>query len=172
MIQDEISSDINVLNELNKKYIWIPNENTIRPTQSDLVRKYFLNNTIQTEWKSMKDFIQNSVFKKPYLIDENNKKYVENQNYVEEWLFEPSMFRYNIIPKSKHYILWNNKHNFFENYDSKKINQILKVVIFDKLGHHNYDFAWYKNPKPTVPEFYHIQVFWIDLNTCEIVNSI
>lgn len=25
----------------------------------------------------------------------------------------------------------------------------------------DFDFAWYENPKMSVPDFYHVQVFWI-----------
>jgi hypothetical protein len=172
MIQDEISSDINILNHLNKMYPWIPNENTIRPTQTDLVKKYFLNNTIQIEWRSMKDYILHTVFKKQFISDEHSKKFVPPNEHNVEWVFEPSMFRYNLIPEARHYILWNNKYDFSKDFNSFQINELIKIALHDRLSHDNFDFAWYKNPKPTIPEFYHIQVFWVDLYSFDVVNSI
>ena len=28
------------------------------------------------------------------------------------------------------------------------------------LKHDNFEFVWYENPKMSVPEVYHVQVFW------------
>ena len=117
MIQDEISSSIHILNTLNQIFEWLPNENTIRPTQTDLVKKYFLTNTIQTEWKSMKDYIQHTIFKKQFDTDENSKKFIPYCDYTEKWIFESSMFRYNLIPEANHYVLWTNKYDFLKEFD-------------------------------------------------------
>lgn len=29
-----------------------------------------------------------------------------------------------------------------------------------RLGHGNFEFVWYLNPKMTIPDVYHVQVFW------------
>ena len=51
--------------------------------------------------------------------------------------------------------------DFNYDYDIDIINK----VIENHLSYHTilgdpFQFVWYKNPKPTIPEFYHVQVFW------------
>lgn len=29
-----------------------------------------------------------------------------------------------------------------------------------RLGHTNFEFVWYLNPKMTIPDVFHVQVFW------------
>ena len=78
------------------------------------------------------------------------------------------MFRYNIIPESNHWVLWYLEKDFSFDFPDELINQIINEQIKFVLGlcsdsnlDSNFQFAWYKNPNPTIPEFYHVQVFWI-----------
>jgi hypothetical protein len=159
MIRNKIDSDIKSLNELNKKYSWLPNENMIRPSSQDIANKKILISKINTEWLSTKDYILNSVFGLNY-IDENGIKFVKDTKNINEWIFEPSIFRYNLEEGSNHYILWNSKYRFQDEIDNDIINNIITCELIKIIGSSDFDFAWYKNPKPTVPEFYHLQVFW------------
>jgi hypothetical protein len=43
------------------------------------------------------------------------------------------------------------------------INKIITKNLQNITGSDNFDFAWYKNPKPTIKEFFHVQVFWSKL---------
>lgn len=81
--------------------------------------------------------------------------------YNHKWIFKPSIFRYNVLPESNHWILWNSEQNFNHDYSDLLINQLISNFIINIIGHDNYQFVWYKNPKPTIPEFFHVQVFWI-----------
>ena len=44
--------------------------------------------------------------------------------------------------------------------DHIKINQDIYESLFALLGDKNFEFIWYENPKMTIPEIYHLQVFW------------
>ncbi len=114
-------------------YPWIPNEQTIRPSPEVLIKKCMLNQHIQRDWPSLQAYIQQTIFQ--------NKK---------GWIFEECMFPYQT--KGKHYILWHTDFPFTYDFDTEEVNEVLKGFIKG-------DFAWYKNPKPTVLEFYHVQVF-------------
>jgi hypothetical protein len=161
MIRNCIPSNKEELNNLNITYSWIPNDKQIRPTEIQQLEKYFLMSKINYEWKSTKDYILNQVFGQNFVI-ENNKKIVKHINVLNEWVFEESMFKYNV--EANHYILWNINYDYYKDFDVKFINEIITTNLQNKLKHDKFDFAWYKNPKPTVPEIYHIQVFWIDLS--------
>ena len=146
MLQCQISSNINDLNELNKQFNWIPNEYTIRPDSQTLEQKKFYCSEILQKYGSFNEYIFKDVFKS----DPNNK-----------WVFIPAHFRYNIHCGANHFVLWNSERNLDFTYDEEIINNIIKEEL-NKITQF-YDFVWYKNPKPTVMEYYHVQVFWIKL---------
>ncbi len=129
----KIPSDISSLNELSKKYPWIPNEQTIRPSPEVLIKKCMVNQHIQRDWPSLSAYIQQTIFQKR-----------------KGWIFEECMFPYNV--KGKHYVLWHTDFPFTYEPEENEVNEVLKGLIKG-------EFAWYKNPKPTVLEFYHVQVF-------------
>lgn len=145
MLQCRVSSNINDLNELNKDFFWIPNEISIRPDTVTLQRKHAECEQILRIWPTFYEYIFSTVFSQA----------------PTSWVFIPSTFRYNLHPNANHYVLWNSDHDFIFDYDEEFINNKIKGELAKIYP--NYDFVWYKNPKPTVIEFYHVQVFWISL---------
>lgn len=142
MIRRKISSAIDDLNTLNVLYPWIPSEHTIRPRREDLEAKWATLDRIEREWPSMKEYIRVAVLK-------------ESEN---EWVFSPSIFRYNLPAYAQHWVLWNMRTDYSANFHDETINTVLNEFLASQGAT---DFAWYKNPKPSVPEYYHVQVFWI-----------
>jgi hypothetical protein len=139
MIRGRISSLIEELNELSKIYNWIPNENTIRPSREDLEKKWETLHHIEQNWHSMKDYVYHNIL-----------------NCTEkEWVFSPSIFRYNLPADANHWVLWNTRTDINAMIEDETINAVL-CGLLDQTT----DFAWYKNPKPSVPEYFHVQVFW------------
>jgi hypothetical protein len=160
MIRGKISSNIDDLIELNKKYNWIPNDYMIRPTEKDIELKLEFSNYTLTRWNSYADYVLHIYFKYPFIIGKNSKHYVEN-TFINEWSFDQTLFRYNLPPNVEHYILWNSFYDMGINIDDTIINNLIESYLEKKLKHNNFDFAWYKNPKPNVFELWHVQVFWI-----------
>jgi hypothetical protein len=160
MIRNRISCNKEDLNNLHKIYNWLPNSDTIRPSKSDLDEKIIMTHNINKYWLSIKDYIKNEFFKVP-CVEKNGIKFVENNININEWIFDSSKFRYNLIQEANHYILWNTKYPFDKDFDDNTINKQIEAFLQEKLNHDNFDFAWYKNPKPSIPEYFHVQVFWI-----------
>jgi hypothetical protein len=160
MIRNRISCNKDDLTALNERYSWIPNSDTIRPTQEDLHNKLFLIEEVNKSWLSIKDYVECQFFKKP-CIEKNGIKFNKDKENIDEWIFDSSKFRYNLIPDSNHYVLWNTKYTFDKDFDDAIINKQIETFLQTKLNHNNFDFAWYKNPKPSIPEYFHVQVFWI-----------
>lgn len=148
MLRNKISSSIEDLNRLSQTYDWIPNEHTIRPNEADLAIKHAEMDRISRTWPSVRDFIQQSVFA---------------GSESAQWVFKPSQFRYNLPNHSNHYILWFSKESYYYNYPDEIINEQIEMFIKNIVGHNNFQFAWYKNPKPTVIYFWHVQVFWAEI---------
>jgi hypothetical protein len=145
MFQCRVSSNIADLNELNKDFSWIPNDVSIRPDEVTLQRKHAECLRILSIWPTFYEYIFSTVFEQAQT----------------PWVFIPSTFRYNLPPIANHYVLWNSDQDFTFDYDEEFINMKIKEELA-KIST-SYDFVWYKNPKPTVMEFYHVQVFWICL---------
>jgi hypothetical protein len=161
MIRNRISSDIQDLNELHKKYWWIPDETMIRPTPKILEDKRHFSNYILHNWMSFRDFILDTHFKYPVDV-EDGQLYILNKVEKSEWNFTRSIFPYNLSENVNHYVLWNSYYDYSADFDDLTINTIIKDTLESMLGT-DFDFAWYKNPKPSIPELYHVQVFWIRL---------
>lgn len=160
MIRSRISSDIQDLNELHKKFWWIPDENMIRPSEKVLEDKRVFSNYVLHNWMSFKDFILDTHFKYPVDIEDGQIYVLEDTKKI-EWNFTKSVFPYDLAANVNHYVLWNSKYNYFHEFDESRINNILKDTLKGMLDTEDFDYAWYKNPKPSIPELWHIQVFWI-----------
>ena len=176
MLRTRIDYSLSNLDILNQIYPWIPNSITIRPSPEDIERKKKLSLEIQNNWKSYQDYIYCKIFQQRHYIDDEYKKFArpEHFNPKPEWCFQPSMFRYNLIPESNHWVLWNSEHDFNYDYPDEIINEIITTRLVCHLQLNTpFQFVCYKNPKPTIPEFYHVQVFWISrINKTNIDNYI
>jgi hypothetical protein len=165
MIQNQIPSDIESLHVLHEIYEWIPNENMIRPNSIELAKKQLLMNTIENEWNTLQDYILFKVFNQDFEENSIGKKAIPYiKTSIEEYIFTESLFRYNLPSYANHYVLWfskikyeNGKHIISE----KEINEIIISELCKYIE--NFNFAWYINPKPSVPDFFHVQVFWIPI---------
>jgi hypothetical protein len=164
MLRCKISSDIQDLNELHKWYNWIPGENMIRPSPKVLEDKRQFSNYVLHNWMSFRDFILDTHFKYPVDIEDNHL-YIRNEVKKSEWNFQKSLFPYDLPPDVNHYVLWNSLYDYFNDFDESVINTIIKDTLESMIGTDKFDFAWYKNPKPSIPELWHCQVFWVRLAT-------
>lgn len=157
-MRSKISAALVDLNSLSETYDWIPNEHTIRPTVEDLEIKQAEMDRISMTWPSVKDYVIHEIFG-------NSVGEIFMGRTSDEFIFKPSRFRYNLPAHSNHYILWSTIKPYWFSYDDNIINDRISTMIKNIVGHDNYQFAWYKNPKPTIIDFWHVQVFWINLSS-------
>ncbi len=184
-MRSKISSAIADLNSLSAIYDWIPNEHTIRPTAEDLEVKRAEMDRISMTWPSVKDYVIHEIFGERIYrcasladakhqlgngvaLDYTNSVgeiFMGSELCSGEFIFEPSRFRYNLPSHSNHYILWSTVKPYWCTYDDHVVNDRISMQIKNIVGHDRYQFAWYKNPKPTIIDFWHVQVFWINLSS-------
>ena len=162
MLHCRINSDIQDLNELHKKYWWIPDGTMIRPNQKVLEDKRVFSDYVLRKWTSFRDFILDTHFKYPINI-KDGCRCIHSEVKKSEWNFQKSLFPYDLLPEVNHYILWNSLYDYFNDFNESMINTIIKETLESMLATDKFDFAWYKNPKPSIPELWHCQVFWIQL---------
>ena len=156
-INTKINNSIESLNAYNKKYPWIPNENQIRPTEFIISLKKVLFDKIFLEFNSTRDYILINIFKTN--CDKYNNKLIAIEPNDKFHKFEVCRFRYKIDPSAFHYIMWYtcDKNELTDNEISKNI----KDSIYNIIKSDNFNFVWYENPKMTITDIYHVQVFWI-----------
>ncbi len=137
MLQTQISPYI--LDELHLLHSWLPTSSTCRPSHSQLVEKMALLNTT-TNFDLVKHMFGGAT----------------------GWIFKPTNFRYDIPNTTNHWILWNTDFDMNWIPDLKEINEVLYTFLHThNANSDNFDFAWYINPKPSVTQYFHVQVFWI-----------
>ena len=142
----------------------IPNETQIRPTPDQLDAKCTSTLELGQAWRSMKDFIMHSVFDVPICIDDSNKLCAVDtkDKPINECIrFCPNHYPYNIQGGGRHFVLWFGCHD----EPNINVNKVVGRELTKHLGHDNFDYAWYCNPKMSIPDFYHVQVFWVLLES-------
>ena len=160
LLRNKISSDIQDLNELHRYYKWIPDENMIRPNPKVLEDKRIFSDYVLRKWASFQDFILDTHFK--YTVDiKDERYYIQNEVKKSEWNFQKSLFPYDLPLEVNHYILWNSLYDCSNEFNESMINTIIKDTIESMSTTDKFDFAWYKNPKTSIPELWHCQVFWV-----------
>lgn len=146
------------LNSYNKLFDWIPNEEQIRPSENIQNMKEIMINKIEKSYNSFRDYILIELFNY-YFIKNNNKLKVKQDLHIDLCKFEVSRFRYNLNSKTFHYILWYTLNKEYIN--EERINRDIKNSIFNIIQNDNFKYIWYENPKMTINDVFHVQVFWI-----------
>jgi hypothetical protein len=171
MLRKQIDPDIQALTEINRYYWWIPNETSIRPSVEVLEKKAHTNILILSSWWSLRDFILHTHFKQIYYIASAKKCIlnieIDNSEDNSEWCFKASMFPYDLGMGANHYVLWNALVGYDVEFSEYEINDRISRYLKKIVGSNEFDFAWYKNPKPSIPELWHAQVFWIQTARAE-----
>jgi hypothetical protein len=160
MLRCRISSDIKDLNRLHDIHNWIPNEIMIRPNEKILEVKHQFNRYIYNMWTSPKDYILATHFK--YETDMEDGHICVPKITPNECNFSESMFPYKLHQRTRHFVLWNSSADYYHQFEEQEINKLIienlkKITKSDK-----FNFVWYINPKPSIPELWHCQIFWIE----------
>ena len=151
-----ISSDISNLQRLNTQHNWIPNVDQIRPI-SDIIEKKvkFLEN-ISKLYKTLEDYILDYILDLPSKICSDNKIYVPKENIIKKHIFKENMFPYNVADNTYHYVIWYT----YKPESHKQIDADITKCIQEFLGNDNFDYVWYINPKMSITNSFHLQIFW------------
>ena len=76
--------------------------------------------------------------------------------------FEKNQFPYQ-LQEGSHYVLWLGPSASETMPTEGEINEHITQALTQLTGGDNFNFAWYENPKMTIPSVYHVQVFWCHL---------
>mmetsp|Transcript_13506 Transcript_13506/g.30275 ORF Transcript_13506/g.30275 Transcript_13506/m.30275 type:complete len:236 (-) Transcript_13506:142-849(-) len=184
-IRGRVSSDIDVLQALHDRYPWVPGRQSIRPSPWTLEFKIDEMKEIQQSYKSIEDYILITVFgvparKSKLLSPCTHSLWLQNSPHRVGTVakleaitslistrnkFMPNKFGYEVPKGCNHYVLWySQKRGNFEHLSDDEISNDIQSNLEKKLGHRNFQFIWYENPKMSIPSarIHHVQVFWVD----------
>ena len=148
------------LDKLHSIHSWIPSSKDIRPSQLVLEEKNKYLESIQYNYQSYKDYVLIELFLSNSIFNPLGKLEIETHEIetpeIENKLFIENKFPYLDKPISNHYIMW------YSNYipPDKIITRDIDENIENILQHPDYQFIWYENPKMSIPDIYHVHVFW------------
>lgn len=157
-VSGRISSDITDLEALHETWPWIPGAADVRPPPATLDRKRARLAHIQDEWASFTDYIRVTVFGLPRAVGSSGLHVSVGGDDVIPPLarvFAPNEFPYNV---PRHYVLWYGPDVTSPPSDNM-ITEHIREAMASAPELAGLDFGWYVNPKMTVPEYFHVQVF-------------
>jgi hypothetical protein len=119
---------------------------------------------IESEWKSITEYIYHSVFECPFtIVEPNSQKSVDKKLVAGKRVFQENTFPYQI--SGRHFIMWY-AHNQARFVTDDVIDEDITAGIERIVGPEfkdTYQYAWYENPNMTIPGVYHVQVFWSEI---------
>jgi hypothetical protein len=178
---DEISSDVLVLEAYHAIHDWIPGRNNIRCEHAMQETKNREILEMHKNWETPEDFILFRIFGEDFDVDPISNKFVVRLSSGHQRLKSISspldwkadiIFRKNDFPyggiMGHHWVLWYRCGDCPK--DRSTITRDLKEKIKDVTQLDNdtellqkVKFIWYENPKRnSLSVYFHVQVFWID----------
>lgn len=156
MFLGKVSSNVDSLNILHEKYDWIPGKNDIRPSKNIIKMKIKLFNLINNNYNSIKDYILEVIFNYSTEIIDNKKSVISTLKPHKKFII--NKFPYNVT--GNHYIMW------YLMYDINTLSDDIITFdiynnIYQMLKNNNFNFVWFINPKMSIPDIFHVQVFWV-----------
>ena len=161
-LASKISSDYEDLDIIHETYKFVPNRDGVRPSEEAKIEKAKKLEEITQRWKDFTDFIYSSVFGLPHIELPDGKRTVANRHKDrldrKLFVFQKQMFPY-LIEEGQHFVMW------YATRLQEKTDEAITADIEMELrkitrSEDAFQFGWYINPKMTVPEFFHVQVFW------------
>ena len=154
VLRGKVSSDVKTLIALRRRgFDWIPGEDNIRPTPETREKKVKWLESVMSKYVGRRDFVLHDLFrcetrrneKGLMLVDEASLKRVGKKKKL-----YPNMFPYDLPSGTIHYVMW---YTWTRPEDSEITSDIANALGKDA------DFVWYENPKMSIPEIFHVQVF-------------
>jgi hypothetical protein len=134
-----IEPDLDNLEALHRLYPWIPGRENIRP------REDILRSKRETIWDG--ESLSRLLF--PVSLLELWEGKCEK-----EYVFLENAFPYDVSRGTHHYVLW------FSGKGEKPDDRIVEILEKEVASRGGTEFVYYVNPKMTVSDIWHVQVFW------------
>lgn len=167
MLRSRVASAVAELDLLREEgFWWLPGTATVRPSPETLARKIEHAERVRAFYRTELDFVLEEVFHLRTEFDEDGKLFVveggaeSGPERVKKFL--PNAFPYDLPPGAHHAIMWYLGAERGELTDEAITTDVAAGVAARHAAGPTdaVDFAWYVNPKMSVPGTFHVQVFF------------
>jgi hypothetical protein len=169
----KISGALEELDALSADRPWIPSSAQIRPSTETTAKKKTMMAEVGNKWISTLDYIAHTVFgaacqirpsSGACFVRPEDKSVLSGSSPV----FLPNSFPY-ATQEGNHWVLW--FPTATQTVSDDEITTVIGCFIESllvptddgKTEAPRFEFVWYINPKMSVPEYFHVQVFWTSL---------
>eukprot|EP00040_Diaphanoeca_grandis_P021410 m.114058 g.114058 ORF g.114058 m.114058 type:complete len:223 (+) comp28324_c0_seq2:228-896(+) len=165
----EIPSDLDSLDMLMEKFGFLPGRCNCRPNPTVLELKHKYLEEVVKFYDCVGDRVLEEIFKCPVQLDAESR-FVASLPPDCRRNFSAHKFPYELPEGVQHYVMWYTQEG--KTLTAKKITEHIRMDIADITKKRDgFKFGWYENPKMTVLEVYHVQVFWVSDNICDDFES-
>eukprot|EP00808_Paulinella_micropora_P024906 g73161.t1 len=175
----QVPSAVDALQQLHDKHPWLPGKEHVRPLPAIKLWKQQFASSLRQQYASETDYVLATIFGfAPELksvrvqtgLDQTDKSRMAKAQEVTQTLYMVprerlaerktyrlvrNSFPYQMPEGTRHYIMW---YTWIPT--AKEITQDIGEALYVRLKHKHFQFCWYQNPKMTVREIFHVQVFW------------
>lgn len=158
LVQQRISGSEEELNYLHEQHKWIPCRDQTRPIMNIYEKKITDIQIRQEQYDTKEDEILIEYFKYESIINYKTMKLKSKfpLNGERKYIFIPNEYPYQVPENTFHYVLWYSYLDVDKDNITHDVMNALKKICSDKI----FEYVWYENPSMSVPEVYHVQVFW------------
>eukprot|EP00854_Cymbomonas_tetramitiformis_P004531 gene4531-5552_t len=177
-----IPSDKKILRSLSKIFGWIPSDENIRPSPETLVAKEKATSRFKYQYVTEADHILHTILRLDVTHEKDPltgrrigtmktaRRFDDNGTRIDKRRFYRNEFPYSLPSGTNHYIMWYNltqqqlteeeiNSDIFQGIENELIasEEVVERIVQRKAS---FEFVWYLNPKMTIPDIFHVQVFW------------
>mmetsp|Transcript_16029 Transcript_16029/g.34792 ORF Transcript_16029/g.34792 Transcript_16029/m.34792 type:complete len:119 (-) Transcript_16029:1975-2331(-) len=113
---------------------------------------------VSSSFASEADYVLQTVFGLPTDQNGEGKHFIPRDNLKKRRVFDRNKFPYQLPSGTKHWTMWYTYGP--PEISDEQITSDIQADLRVRVGDDDFDFVWYENPKMTIPEVYHVQVFW------------
>jgi len=164
-INCRVSGQLEELEALHLALSWPPGKVHIRPLPELKAAKERHTLVVRRGWRGEADFVLHSLFGIQPSMAADGRAAVDEEGWRgfeqrQRRAFAPNEFRYATPAGTKHWVMWYSQGP--PALGDEEINADIRKDIRRRTGHNDYSYIFYLNPKMSIPQIYHVQVFWVD----------
>eukprot|EP00727_Mastigamoeba_balamuthi_P006700 m51a1_g2650 hypothetical protein (176) ;mRNA; r:622415-622942 len=168
MINTRVSAEPRDLQALHELYAWVPGAESIRPSPDTRASKEQYMHNVRQHYASESDYALQTVFGIAPDTAPDGRLYVASRESLPALRrFDRNMFPYCVPAGTRHWTLWYTRRpdsgadgGGGEEALSRAVTRDIAEELALRFGEGACEFVWYENPKMTIPDLYHVQVFW------------
>jgi hypothetical protein len=154
----KIPSGIDQLAELQRVALWIPGPANVRPSEEVKEAKAAHIDSVLRMYATEGDYVMATVLGAATEADMNGLLRACPLAARHKCL-QRNEFPYQMPEGTRHFVMWYS-YELDAVADEPEITADIEQALRTRCRSDAFEFVWYLNPKMTIPDIFHVQVFW------------